>query len=103
MANGGATAVAGASSAAMGLGGGAGNLSATTSATGATNTAGVIGQSGQIPVWVVKVGSQNNDLVFSPNTINGKPGEVVQFQFYSRVSTSQMIPLSIKASTRAFY
>jgi hypothetical protein len=39
-----------------------------------------------VPVWVVKVGSEKNDLVFSPNTFNAKPGEFVQFQFYSRVS-----------------
>jgi hypothetical protein len=38
-----------------------------------------------VPVWVVKVGSQNNDLTFSPSTIQAKPGEMIQFQFYAKV------------------
>ncbi|KAF2673389.1 Cupredoxin [Microthyrium microscopicum] len=42
------------------------------------------GAPGSQPVWVVKVGSANNDLVFSPNTLTAKPGDFVQFQFYSR-------------------
>lgn len=47
---------------------------------------GVIGQGGEIPVWVIKVSDPQNSLVFSPNTVTAKPGEMVQFQFYSRVS-----------------
>jgi plastocyanin len=34
---------------------------------------------------VVKVGSPDNQIVFAPNTIMAKPGEMVQFQFYSQV------------------
>lgn len=56
----------------------------------AGTAAGQVPASGQqsgagVPVWVVKVGSEKNDLVFSPNTLNAKPGEFIQFQFYSRV------------------
>ena len=36
-------------------------------------------------VWVVKVGSPNNDLIFSPNTVMATPGQFVQFQFYAKV------------------
>jgi len=42
-----------------------------------------------VPVWVVKVGSPTNDLVFSPNQFNARPGEFIQFQFYSRVSDTR--------------
>ena len=44
------------------------------------------GATGGSQVWVVKVGSESNALVFSPNTVTAKPGEFVQFQFYSKVS-----------------
>jgi hypothetical protein len=50
----------------------------------ANTAAGVIGDS-NVPVWVVKVGSPDNQIVFAPNTIMAKPGEMVQFQFYSQV------------------
>jgi hypothetical protein len=52
----------------------------------ANTGAGVIG-SNSVPVWVVKVGSPDNQIVFAPNTITAKPGEMVQFQFYAQVST----------------
>jgi hypothetical protein len=51
---------------------------------------GVIGQGGEIPVWVIKVSDPQNKLVFSPNTVTAKPGEMVQFQFYSRVRTGEI-------------
>ncbi|KAF2396439.1 Cupredoxin [Trichodelitschia bisporula] len=86
--------------------------------TSAGSTAsGVIGQSGNggnsaagaVPVWVVKVGSANNDLVFSPNSIMAKPGEMVQFQFYSKnhsvVSSSfdqPCVPL-VQSAPNAFF
>jgi hypothetical protein len=79
----------GVSSVTMGLGAGAGTgVGGTTGVAPASpaNTAGVIGN-GQVAVWVVKVGGPNNELVFSPNSVTAKVGEMVQFQFYSRVSS----------------
>jgi hypothetical protein len=87
----GAAASAAASSAApaMGLGG-----SATAGAPPASNTAGVIAQSGSVPVWVIKVADDKNDIVFSPNSVTAKVGEMVQFQFYSKVSDCRNISSS---------
>lgn len=54
-------------------------------------------QPGQAPpggsqaVWVVKVGSERNDLVFSPSSVQAQPGEFVQFQFYSRVCLLRIV------------
>lgn len=83
----------GVSSITMGLGEGAGagtgvggsNLSTSVAPTSPASTAGVIGN-GQVAVWVVKVGGPNNELVFSPNSVTAKVGEMVQFQFYSKAS-----------------
>jgi hypothetical protein len=47
-----------------------------------------------VPVWVVKVGSPDNQIVFAPNTIMAKPGEMVQFQFYSQVRIPPARPRS---------
>jgi hypothetical protein len=44
------------------------------------------GAMGSQQVWVVRVGSPDGKFVFSPNTIQGQPGDLVQFQFYARVS-----------------
>jgi plastocyanin len=92
-----AAAVPAVSSVTMGLGAGAGtgvggtNLSMSGAGPpGPANTAGVIG-SGQVAVWVVKVGSANNDLVFSPNSVTAKVGEMVQFQFYSKVCSRLLL------------
>jgi len=41
-------------------------------------------QSGDTLVHAVWVGNPNGDLVFTPETINAKVGEMVQFQFYPR-------------------
>lgn len=74
----------------LGTGTGAGpvvggsNLSTSIAPASPANTAGVIGN-GQVAVWVVKVGGTNGELVFSPNTVTAQVGEMVQFQFYSRV------------------
>ena len=59
-----------------------GTATATALAPGSTSTSqGVIG--GTVPVWVIKVGSPNNDEIFSPPQIKANPGDLVQFQFYS--------------------
>jgi plastocyanin len=87
----------GVSSVTMGLGGGTGagagvggsNLSTSVAPASPANTAGVIGN-GQVAVWVVKVGGPNNELVFSPNSVTAKVGEMVQFQFYSKVSSFEI-------------
>jgi hypothetical protein len=44
------------------------------------------GSAGSQNVWVIRVGSTNGSLAFSPNTITGaQVGDQVQFQFYPRV------------------
>ena len=43
-------------------------------------------QGGTQQLWAVKVGSPDGKFVFSPNVINAQPGDLVQFQFYARVS-----------------
>lgn len=44
------------------------------------------GSAGSQNVWVIKVGSTNGSLAFSPNTVTGaQVGDQVQFQFYPRV------------------
>jgi plastocyanin len=48
-----------------------------------------------VPVWVVKVGSQNNDLTFSPSTIQAKPGEMIlqqQTDILGRIIPSPHLP-----------
>jgi plastocyanin len=44
------------------------------------------GAMGSQVVWAVKVGSPDGELVFSPNVVVAQPGDLVQFQFYARVS-----------------
>lgn len=40
-------------------------------------------------VWVIRVGSTNGSLAFSPDTITGaQVGDQIQFQFYPRVSAA---------------
>lgn len=63
---------------------GGSNVSTSAAPAAAASTAGVIGN-GQVAVWVVKVGGTKNELVFSPNSVTAKVGEMVQFQFYSKV------------------
>jgi plastocyanin len=46
------------------------------------------GKAGSQIVWAVKAGSPDGELVFSPNVIEAQPGDLVQFQFYARVSQS---------------
>ncbi|KAE9964874.1 hypothetical protein EG328_010135 [Venturia inaequalis] len=62
---------------------GGANVSTSAAPAAAASTAGVIGN-GQVAVWVVKVGGTKNELVFSPNSVTAKVGEMVQFQFYSK-------------------
>ena len=50
-----------------------------------STTPAAAGSSNSVPVWVVHVGSPNDDQVFTPNSIQAKPGDMVQFQFYSKV------------------
>lgn len=49
--------------------------SATSSATSAGTT-----------VHVIKASNKNGDLTFSPNSISANPGDMVQWQFYPKVS-----------------
>jgi hypothetical protein len=45
------------------------------------------GAPGSQQVWVIRVGSTNGSLAFSPNTITGAQiGDQIQFQFYPMVS-----------------
>lgn len=72
---------------------GGSNLTTSAAPPAAASTAGVVGN-GQVAVWVVKVGGTNNELVFSPNTVTAKVGEMVQFQFYSKVRMPTECPTS---------
>ena len=61
--------------------------------TGGTNTGGTTGgtttgANGMVRVIVVKVGNEAGGLVFEPNDIRANAGDMVQFQFYPKVSTS---------------
>jgi hypothetical protein len=53
------------------------------------NSSPAAAQSGTQQLWAVKVGSPDGKFVFSPNVINGQPGDLVQFQFYARVSVME--------------
>lgn len=61
-------------------------LSALAAAQDTTTSAGPQpSQDGQVMVHAVWVGNANGDLVFEPESIQAKVGEMVQFQFYPRV------------------
>jgi plastocyanin len=52
------------------------------------------GAAGSQQVWVIKVGSINGTLAFSPSTISGaQVGDQVQFQFYPNVSEIKSLQL----------
>jgi plastocyanin len=42
---------------------------------------------GMAPTHVIQVGGPNGSLVFSPNNVQAKAGELIQFQFHAKVRT----------------
>lgn len=61
------------------------------------NAAAAMAQSDNVTVHVVSVG-MNETLTFSPDSIQANPGEVVQFQFLSKVSHFMSPSISIRVS-----
>lgn len=70
---------------------GAGSSSTSMSKTGSEAAspaaAGAAAPSGQVMVHVVKVSNKKGALTFEPNNLQVPAGDMVQFQFYPKVST----------------
>ena len=61
--------------------------SAVSSARGSLSTgvAGSMAPAGMVNTHIVQVGGPNGSLIFSPNNVKAKAGDLIQFQFHAKV------------------
>ena len=67
--------------------------SAVSSARGSltTGVAGSMAPAGMVNTHIVQVGGPNGSLIFSPNNVKAKAGDLIQFQFHAKVNNQLYI------------